>query len=113
MLDLLKDLWDFMRERKKFWLAPIILVMLLLGSSVASDQAIARVAGIVAARADRYPVVVVSATHRNLSTPQTDRLSHPGADGPAACSALSIPASWRSTINPAISSRISAKPEIR
>ncbi len=29
MLDLLKDLWDFMRERKKFWLAPIILVMLL------------------------------------------------------------------------------------
>lgn len=31
MVDLLKDLWGFMRERKKFWLAPIILVMLLLG----------------------------------------------------------------------------------
>ena len=31
MLDLFKDLWDFMRVRKKFWLAPIILVMLLLG----------------------------------------------------------------------------------
>ena len=31
MLDLLKDLWDFMRVRKKFWLAPIIIVMLLLG----------------------------------------------------------------------------------
>ncbi|MFT4560525.1 MAG: hypothetical protein ACI9BW_000259 [Gammaproteobacteria bacterium] len=32
MLELIKDLWDFMRERKKFWLAPIILVMLLLGA---------------------------------------------------------------------------------
>jgi len=31
MVDLIKDLWDFMRERKKFWLAPIIIVMLLLG----------------------------------------------------------------------------------
>ena len=29
MLDLIKDLWDFMRERKKFWLAPIVIVMLL------------------------------------------------------------------------------------
>ena len=32
MYDLMKDLWAFMRERKKFWLAPIILVMLLLGA---------------------------------------------------------------------------------
>ena len=31
MLDLIKDLWGFMRERKKFWLGPIIIVMLLLG----------------------------------------------------------------------------------
>ncbi len=31
MLDLLKDLWRFMRARKKFWLAPIILILLLLG----------------------------------------------------------------------------------
>ena len=31
MLDLLADLWAFMRERKKFWLLPIILVLLLLG----------------------------------------------------------------------------------
>jgi len=28
---LLKDLWDFLRERKKFWLLPIVLAMLLLG----------------------------------------------------------------------------------
>jgi hypothetical protein len=31
MLDLLQDLWGFMRERKKFWLAPVILILLLLG----------------------------------------------------------------------------------
>lgn len=30
MLELMHDLWDFMRERKKFWLAPIIIVMVLL-----------------------------------------------------------------------------------
>ena len=31
MIEFLKDLWDFMRVRKKFWLAPIIIVLLLLG----------------------------------------------------------------------------------
>lgn len=31
MKDLLKELWTFMRVRKKFWLLPIILVLLLLG----------------------------------------------------------------------------------
>lgn len=31
MMDLLKDLWGYMREHKKFWLAPIIVVMVLLG----------------------------------------------------------------------------------
>lgn len=31
MMDLLKDLWAFMRVRKKFWLVPIVLVLLLLG----------------------------------------------------------------------------------
>jgi hypothetical protein len=38
MLDLLKDLWDFMRVRKKFWLAPIVLVMLLLGALIVLTQ---------------------------------------------------------------------------
>lgn len=38
MLDLMKDLWDFMRERKKFWLAPIIIVMLLLGALLVLSQ---------------------------------------------------------------------------
>jgi len=31
VFELLKDLWGFMKERKKFWLAPIIAIMLLLG----------------------------------------------------------------------------------
>ena len=31
MLELFRDLWLFMRIRKKFWLAPIIIVLLLLG----------------------------------------------------------------------------------
>jgi len=30
MLDFMKDLWGFMRERKKFWMAPIIFVLMLL-----------------------------------------------------------------------------------
>ena len=30
MLEFLSDLWNFMRVRKKFWLAPIIVVLLLL-----------------------------------------------------------------------------------
>jgi len=30
-MEFLKELWNFLRVRKKFWLAPIILVMLILG----------------------------------------------------------------------------------
>ncbi len=30
----LVELWDFMRERKKFWLAPIIIMLLLLGGLI-------------------------------------------------------------------------------
>ena len=38
MLDLLKDLWGFMKVRKKFWLAPIILILLLLGALIVLSQ---------------------------------------------------------------------------
>ena len=34
MLDLISDLLDFMRARKKYWLAPLILVMLALGALI-------------------------------------------------------------------------------
>ena len=33
-MEFLKDLWDFMHVRKKFWLAPIIIVLLLLGGLI-------------------------------------------------------------------------------
>jgi len=38
MIELLKDLWGFMRERKKFWLAPIIVVLLLIGGLLVFAQ---------------------------------------------------------------------------
>jgi hypothetical protein len=30
-MEFLRDLWDFLRIRKKFWLLPVILVLLLFG----------------------------------------------------------------------------------
>jgi hypothetical protein len=30
-MEALNDLWLFLKERKKFWLAPLVLVLLLLG----------------------------------------------------------------------------------
>ena len=30
-MEFIKDLWGFLRERKKFWLLPIVLVLLLFG----------------------------------------------------------------------------------
>ena len=38
MLDLIKDLWGFMKARKKFWLAPIIIMLLLLGALIVLSQ---------------------------------------------------------------------------
>jgi len=30
-IGILKELWDFMKVRKRWWLAPIIIMLLLLG----------------------------------------------------------------------------------
>ncbi|MEM7104276.1 MAG: DUF5989 family protein [Bacteroidota bacterium] len=30
-MEFLTDLWGFLKERKKFWLAPMIIVLLLIG----------------------------------------------------------------------------------
>ena len=38
MIDFLKELWAFMRARKKFWLLPIILILLLLGGLLVLAQ---------------------------------------------------------------------------
>ena len=50
MLDFLKDLWDFMRSRKKFWLAPIIVVLLLLGMLIVLAEGSAVWVGVSAQR---------------------------------------------------------------
>jgi hypothetical protein len=38
MMDFLEDLWGFMKERKKFWLAPVIIIMVLLGALLIAAQ---------------------------------------------------------------------------
>jgi competence protein ComGC len=42
-MDFLKDLWGFLKTRKKFWLLPLILVLLAFGVLIvlASGSAIA------------------------------------------------------------------------
>ncbi len=34
-MEFLKELWDFLKVRKKFWLLPIILILMLLGGLIA------------------------------------------------------------------------------
>lgn len=34
MVDFLEDLWAFFKERKKYWLAPIFVILLLLGALI-------------------------------------------------------------------------------
>jgi hypothetical protein len=37
-MSLVSELWAFLRHRKKFWLLPIVLVMLLFGGLVVLSQ---------------------------------------------------------------------------
>ena len=37
MGEFIGELWAFMKERKKFWLLPIVVVLLLFGSLVGAD----------------------------------------------------------------------------
>lgn len=32
MIETIKDLWNFLRARKKWWLLPVILVLLVVGA---------------------------------------------------------------------------------
>ena len=36
--ELLNDLWDFLRVRKKYWLAPLILTIVLMGALIIFTQ---------------------------------------------------------------------------
>lgn len=38
MGEFVMELWAFMRERKKFWLLPIVVVLVLLGSLIVLTQ---------------------------------------------------------------------------
>lgn len=37
-MSIIRELWEFMRVRKKFWLAPIVIIMLLLGGLLVLAQ---------------------------------------------------------------------------
>ena len=37
-LAILKEFWDFLKVRKKWWLTPIVVVLLLLGSLIVFTQ---------------------------------------------------------------------------
>ena len=38
VLDLLKDVWDFLKVRKKYWLAPLIITIVLMGGLLVFTQ---------------------------------------------------------------------------
>jgi hypothetical protein len=38
MFELFNDLWGFARERKKFWLVPLIAVLVLLSALIALSE---------------------------------------------------------------------------
>ena len=38
MLSFLKEFWDFLKERKKYWLLPIIIVLALFGMLIVLSQ---------------------------------------------------------------------------
>lgn len=37
-LELLKDVWDFLKTRKKYWLTPLILTIILMGALIVFTQ---------------------------------------------------------------------------
>lgn len=37
-MDLVKELWAFLKARKKFWLLPILIIMILFGLLIIASQ---------------------------------------------------------------------------
>ena len=33
-MEMLRELWDFLKKRKLYWLAPILIILLLLGALI-------------------------------------------------------------------------------
>ena len=38
IFDLVKDIWDFLKIRKKYWLAPLIITIVLMGATIIFTQ---------------------------------------------------------------------------
>ncbi len=38
MIEFFKEFWDFLRVRKKYWLLPILIVLVLFGSLIVLTQ---------------------------------------------------------------------------
>jgi len=38
MIELLRDLWEFIKDRKVYWMAPVIIVLVLLGGLIVLTQ---------------------------------------------------------------------------
>jgi hypothetical protein len=38
MFDFFKEFWDFLKVRKKYWLLPILIVLVLFGSLIVLSQ---------------------------------------------------------------------------
>ena len=36
--ELIKDIWDFMKVRKKYWLAPLIVTIVVMGALIVFTQ---------------------------------------------------------------------------
>ena len=37
-IELINDIWDFLRVRKKYWLAPLIITIVLMGALIVFTQ---------------------------------------------------------------------------
>jgi hypothetical protein len=38
MIEFLKEFWDFIKNRKKYWLLPILIVLVLFGALIVLSQ---------------------------------------------------------------------------
>ena len=38
LFELIKDIWDFLKTRKKYWLAPLIITIILMGALIVFTQ---------------------------------------------------------------------------
>ena len=37
-IELIQDIWDFLKTRKKYWLAPLIITIVIMGSLIVFTQ---------------------------------------------------------------------------